>query len=291
MILPGLGQVTVGRWRRGLAIVVAYCAGGLAFGALFRHFVSAFDLAARGYAAYDAWRLGVERERIEAADPPEIAPASVRWTWALTRLPWAAGAPLLVMAYGVLGLALGPLAVFPGVILFSGAVVLSGAVAGCFLLRETWRTARGSTAISAAAMKTEILVSVVVYCALAVMIAVALPAFHGLLRVSSEGRAKGDLGGFRLGVAAYRAAHNGAPPPDLDTVLPSVGMKRMPELWPWGSGSPHPNTREVISLASRVPTDSGRWAYVISRSSAEDDQGVFIDCTHTDTKGNSWSSY
>jgi hypothetical protein len=120
----------------------------------------------------------------------------------------------------------------------------------------------------------------------------SLPEFGLLLRKSAEGRIRADLATLRQAAGAYRRGHGGAYPPSLDALIlrDSPDGKGFPPLWKGWRGFTHPSGTKTIVLPDRRGTDSGRWA-LIATSTGTPEQAVFIDCTHTDTRGRAWTSY
>lgn len=111
------------------------------------------------------------------------------------------------------------------------------------------------------------------------------PVMGDLFLRNGEGAMKGRLGQLRQAFTRYRVEKS-ENPPSLDAILAGSEPPEMPELWPLGARSNHSGTRAEIALPDGMPTDSGKWAYAVGTSTP-----VFIDCTHTDTRGNAWASY
>lgn len=97
----------------------------------------------------------------------------------------------------------------------------------------------------------------------------------------------------RAGLSAVRAVmvrevKAGRPPPRRLSALVPERLKIIPMLSL--PGTAHPRTREIRFARSTELADSGKWLYV------NDPQDPFfgmlrIDCTHTDSRGLSWSAY
>ena len=64
---------------------------------------------------------------------------------------------------------------------------------------------------------------------------------------------------------------------------PSKALAKLPSLWGRFSEIPHPKTSAARVAPDGGAADSGKWGYA--------DGAVFIDCTHTDTRGSFWTSY
>ncbi|MFH2201595.1 MAG: hypothetical protein ABIJ96_00625 [Elusimicrobiota bacterium] len=93
----------------------------------------------------------------------------------------------------------------------------------------------------------------------------------------------------------------GVYPADLGTVGASLYNKRIPRIWSGDDVTdsffparrpdvPHPFSAEVEYFDERIPRDSGRWGYVSNPTDANFGT-VFVDCTHTDSRGDLWHTY
>jgi len=116
-------------------------------------------------------------------------------------------------------------------------------------------------------------------------------SFGLLRRYSNEGATKGNLGAIRSALSIYYGDLEGQYPRDLSDLtaagkyLASLPRAKTPKY--------HPDSSAVQSLTSADAqlgrfSDAGGWAYVVSGSSAGT---VLVNCTHTDSRGNSWTSY
>ncbi|HBL17418.1 MAG TPA: hypothetical protein DD417_11915 [Elusimicrobia bacterium] len=108
----------------------------------------------------------------------------------------------------------------------------------------------------------------------------------------AEGGTRGQLGRVRGAMEEYLKSHGGALPPSVKDL---EGLRTPPPtLWIGNEGArasvPHEPTIESIDVLSLAGTDSGKWA-VVTSTSDKDHGMVFIDCTHTDSKGSRWDSY
>lgn len=95
-------------------------------------------------------------------------------------------------------------------------------------------------------------------------------------RPATEESARQDLARLREGVAA--ALKEGAP---LDV------LQEPPVLWGarLGAVMPHEPNNALSLRSDRKPSDTGYWAY--DRATGR----VYIDCTHTDSRGTVWTAY
>jgi type II secretory pathway pseudopilin PulG len=111
--------------------------------------------------------------------------------------------------------------------------------------------------------------------------AIVYPRFGELLRYSGEGANKGNLGAVRAALDGY--AKTKGRPAALDALVKEGALPYLPRL-SWRG--PHRSTRESLTLEPGVFTDSGRWGYSVEASTP-----VYIDCTHTDSRGLAWNNY
>lgn len=203
------------------------------------------------------------------------------WAWAAFRALWITAFPLLV-AVGMLMAAWSELKRGGR---FTVAAVNSLVVAVLFLAlawtaaRHTWQVMTGAKPALVAALKGEILTTIAVFVACALLFAMVAPYFSGLFRRSHEGALKARLADLRAVVERYRTSHGGQPPPSLDD------LGELPPLWGRFAEIPHPQTPAAVLVDGAGTADTGKWAYVVSSGT------VFIDCTHTDHRGTVWSSY
>lgn len=103
------------------------------------------------------------------------------------------------------------------------------------------------------------------------------PHYGGLIRKSSEGATKGNLGSIRAALSRYHGDTQGKHPPGLD----ALSGKYLDSLPLAKTQNYHRDSSAVHS--GKLADDSGGWLY--------DGENVSVNCTHTDTKGNVWSSY
>lgn len=105
--------------------------------------------------------------------------------------------------------------------------------------------------------------------------------YSGLIRKSSEGAAKGNLGAVRSAVSIYAGDHEGAHPPSLqDLTLDGRYLAVLPK-----AKTPYYHEDSAAVLLGKEADDSGGWLY--DPASGE----VKVNCMHTDTKGSAWDSY
>lgn len=110
--------------------------------------------------------------------------------------------------------------------------------------------------------------------------------YVNLIRRSSESASKSGLESLRAALNSYRAANAGRYPANLDALtidgkyLKGIPAARTPNYHPLGSRVRYGTT----------PDDSGGWLYANVESDAKFGK-IWVNCTHTDTSGSSWTSY
>jgi len=107
-----------------------------------------------------------------------------------------------------------------------------------------------------------------------------------LIVKSNEGATKGNLGSIRSALSIYYGDTKGEYPTDLAAL--TVGGKYLKSL-PRAKVPPHHSDSNAVRQG-RSPDDSGGWFY--DNDLLDSDFGqVFVNCTHTDTKGKVWTEY
>lgn len=215
----------------------------------------------------------------------------VVWLWAAQRVVWSVLLPgawcllMLLVAY----ITLRTSSALTGAV---GAVMWVGALGVLwFPAREIWRVCSGARVPPESELLFELRLILGAAVLGAALCAIVAPSFVGLMRFSGDGSMKGDLRMLRAGVQSYKKAHGGQPPPSLEAMQADGTIAYMPRLWPHFTKASHPRGSATEVVSSTAPTDSGRWAYVVSASSPALTGAVFINCTHTDARGSAWYSY
>jgi len=136
-----------------------------------------------------------------------------------------------------------------------------------------------------------------------ILAAIAIPNFAKLTEKSKEGADKGNLGVLRSSLSIYYGDNNGSYPADLQTLvqdhkylasIPMVKTKNHGEtnrVEVYGNEVCNPNAGHGSSAIDGTRLrDTGAWGYVGDKNSPCFGS-VFIDCTHTDTRSQTWFSY
>lgn len=99
---------------------------------------------------------------------------------------------------------------------------------------------------------------------------------------------KGNLGAIRSALSIYYGDMEGVYPADLRSL--TVDGKYLSSIPEVAARPRHAATSEIEHYPARVPGDTGKWGY--ANDPAHEDFGkLWVDCTHTDTKGLLWTSY
>ena len=128
----------------------------------------------------------------------------------------------------------------------------------------------------------------IVVAIIGVLAAIAVPKFAGLLRNSAEANGKGNLVGLRSALSIYYADMEGVFPSALpDLTVSSKYLAAIPATkTPYYHGDSSAETDGTIGAIG----DASGWLY--DNTTTDPNFGVvYVDCTHTDTKGSVWSSY
>jgi type II secretory pathway pseudopilin PulG len=130
--------------------------------------------------------------------------------------------------------------------------------------------------------KLSILAPVVAEDEVGLLAAIAIPKFGGMLVRAKEAKAKARLGSLRSAVSIYTADMEGRFPEILTGVVPNH-ISMIPEIGipsPVNHGDNNANRATLNDWAS-----DEAWVYNSATGK------LFINCTHTDTKGSTWSTF
>jgi prepilin-type N-terminal cleavage/methylation domain-containing protein len=134
----------------------------------------------------------------------------------------------------------------------------------------------------------------IVIAVISILAAIAVPRFAESIRTSNEGGTKGTLSAVRSGLSVYFSDMEGQFPASLDP-LTAAGNKYFKAPGNVLSVYTQPHGRfndngaiEYVASFSGDTGDTGHWAYV---NSGTEKGKIFVQCTHTDTKGSVWTSY
>ncbi|HVE11808.1 MAG TPA: hypothetical protein VNI01_00315 [Elusimicrobiota bacterium] len=121
--------------------------------------------------------------------------------------------------------------------------------------------------------------------ALAVVAKLSYPTFLDMLRRSRERDGKMNLGAIRSALSIYYDDVKAYP---ADASLLTQRQQYLLSMPPARTPNYHPDDNKIVNAASA--NDRGGWVYQ-GDAAAADFGKVFVNCTHTDSKGNVWASY
>jgi prepilin-type N-terminal cleavage/methylation domain-containing protein len=127
----------------------------------------------------------------------------------------------------------------------------------------------------------------IVVAIIGILAAIAIPKFASLIRKSSEGASKGNLGAIRSALSIYYGDMEGQYPGDLASM--TVNGKYLNPVPNAKAPNYHTDSSTVLEAQSSA-NDAGGWLY--NNLAADPNLGsVYVNCTHTDTKGSIWTTY
>ena len=146
----------------------------------------------------------------------------------------------------------------------------------------------------------------IVVAIIGILSAIAIPKFADLIRKSNEGATKGNLGAIRSAVSIYYGELEGLfPIPSvsgesatsntLGSILTMENGKYLKEV-PAAVEPPYHGTKQTavtIDVSSANESAApGEWGYKALNDGIGRQWGdVWVNCTHTDSKGTTWGSY
>ncbi|OGR49249.1 MAG: hypothetical protein A2X37_02745 [Elusimicrobia bacterium GWA2_66_18] len=136
----------------------------------------------------------------------------------------------------------------------------------------------------------------IVVAIIGILAAIAIPKFAELIRKSSEGASKGNLGSLRSSLSIYYGDMEGVYPEAIGSLtisgkyLSAIPTARAPNYHADSSVEADLIAVAGGSAATAAPNNAGGWWYNNSMTNANVGQ-VVVNCTHTDTKGSVWTLY
>ena len=128
----------------------------------------------------------------------------------------------------------------------------------------------------------------IVVAIIGILAAIAIPKFADLIRKSSEGASKGNLGSIRSALSIYYGDLEGQYPSDMSTL--TVGGKYLAQIPAAKMPNYHADSSTVRLNTAASDGSGAGWNY--NNTTTDANVGtVFVNCTHTDTKGTVWTTY
>ena len=130
----------------------------------------------------------------------------------------------------------------------------------------------------------------IVVAIIGILAAIAIPKFAELIRKSGEGATKGNLGAIRSALSIYYGEMEGVYPssPDAMTISGKY-IQTIPKAKTYSYHSD--SATSLISNFATGMTDAGGWVYDGLPPPDANFGAIFVNCTHTDSKNNTYSSY
>ena len=127
----------------------------------------------------------------------------------------------------------------------------------------------------------------IVVAIIGILAAIAIPKFASLIRKSSEGACKGSLGAIRASLSIYYGDMEGQYPTNLAAM--TIAGKYLNPV-PSARAPNYHADNSVATEGASSSADGGGWLF--NNLSGDANLGsVFVNCTHTDTKGSIWTTY
>ena len=126
----------------------------------------------------------------------------------------------------------------------------------------------------------------IVVAIIGILAAIAIPKFASLIRKSNEGASKGNLGSIRGALSIYYGDLEGQYPNDMTSLtLSGKYLTSVP-----AAKAPNYHTDSSVVYNQLSANEAGGWSY--NNTTGDANMGtVWVNCTHTDTKGSIWTSY
>ena len=150
----------------------------------------------------------------------------------------------------------------------------------------------------------------IVVAIIGILSAIAIPKFADLIRKSNEGATKGNLGAIRSAISIYYGEMEGLfPNPSVGGTAATAGtlgavltmengkyVKDIPDCNapPYHGKGAGGSVSIDLSTADETTTaaEAGWWGYEKAVVASGKQMGeVWVNCTHTDTKGTGWGGY
>ncbi len=138
----------------------------------------------------------------------------------------------------------------------------------------------------------------IVVSVMTILASVAIPKFSNMLQKAQEGSLKGNLGTMRSALMIYYSDNQGTNPSCAvgpnSTVLADVLIPKYLASIPAVKNGLHPPISGVYCDSLMIPGsihDGQGWYYDGALPADSQAGGIWVACDHTDTIGNTWTSY
>ena len=127
----------------------------------------------------------------------------------------------------------------------------------------------------------------IVVAIIGILAAIAIPKFANLVRRSTEGASKGNIAGLRSALSIYYGDMEGQYPAEMASL--TVNGKYLAVV-PFAKAPNYHGDTTVILANSAAYDDTNGWLYdnVITDVNVG---VVWVNCTHTDSRGTTWTTY
>lgn len=119
---------------------------------------------------------------------------------------------------------------------------------------------------------------------LGLLAAIVVPKLAAALRRSGEGAVKGRLGSLRSALSIYYADQEGHYPSELASL--TIAGKYLESIP--AAKVPYYHGSSDAAAGQTASDDAGGWVY---SAAGLVEAVVWVNCTHTDTKGSAWAAY
>jgi prepilin-type N-terminal cleavage/methylation domain-containing protein len=126
----------------------------------------------------------------------------------------------------------------------------------------------------------------IVVAIIGILAAIAIPKFAELIRKSSEGASKGNLGAIRSALSIYYGDLEGQYPDNMASL--TIAGKYL-QVIPSAKAPNYHGDTSTVNLGGAADDASG-WMYNNITGNANIGN-VLVNCTHTDSKGSVWTTY
>ncbi len=128
----------------------------------------------------------------------------------------------------------------------------------------------------------------IVVAIIGILAAIAIPKFAELIRKSGEGASKGNLGSIRSSLSIYYGDMEGQYPAQLAAL--TIAGKYLSTLPLAKTPNYHSDSSVEIDGVLSLQNGAGGWMY--NNVNGDSNYGsMIVNCSHTDSKGNVWTTY